>query len=155
MTSLLNDVRANAQWIATALSSSGYQADFTPGSLRDVDRFMDEHSKYGIGVTGGLLATDLGPRLFALGAHVGRMARQTADGGFSINTDVNARSSGAHSYLGQDPRAAVRARGPSYLLKERLRRDLQPRVRGARHHATTGLPHPGADSRRRQRVLLS
>lgn len=80
MTSLLHDIRTSAQWIAVALSSSGYQAIFTPGSLREVERFMGEHSEYGIAVPGGLLAADLGPRLFALGAYVGESIWQHLGG---------------------------------------------------------------------------
>jgi hypothetical protein len=33
---------------ARALNSDGYQADFTPESLRDIERFMDEHNDHGV-----------------------------------------------------------------------------------------------------------
>lgn len=75
MTSLLDDVRTSADWIASALDSSGYQADFSPGSLRDVERFMTEHSSSGAAVEGGLLAADLGARLFGVGCYVGETIR--------------------------------------------------------------------------------
>jgi hypothetical protein len=70
-TSLLDDIHTSVQWTARALNSSGYKADFTPGSLRDVERFMDEHGDHGVAVAGGLLATGLGRRPFALGTYVG------------------------------------------------------------------------------------
>lgn len=57
MTSLLDDIHTSAKWIARALNSSGYKADFTPESLRDIERFMDEHSNHGVAVAHGLLAT--------------------------------------------------------------------------------------------------
>ncbi|MFD8421071.1 hypothetical protein [Streptomyces sp. NPDC059668] len=87
MTSLLDDIPASARWIARALSSSGYTADFTPTSLRDVERFMVEHSDHGVAVAGGLLATGLGPRLFALGAYVGETVRQTRGGAWAADGD--------------------------------------------------------------------
>ncbi|MGW5098504.1 hypothetical protein ACWEQ1_31515 [Streptomyces nodosus] len=71
MASLLDDVHTSAAWVARALGSSGYRADFTPESLPDIERFMSEHSDHGIATDGGLLATDRGPRLFALGAYLG------------------------------------------------------------------------------------
>jgi hypothetical protein len=87
MTSLLDDIRTSAQWIAHALNSSGYETDFTPRSLRDVERFMAEHSDYGHAVTGALLATDLGPRLFALGAYVGETIRVNLGGSWATSDD--------------------------------------------------------------------
>lgn len=40
MGTIVEDVDAGAKWIATALSSSGYKADFTPSSLWEIDRFF-------------------------------------------------------------------------------------------------------------------
>lgn len=54
-------------------TSSGYQADFSLESLRDIDRFFDEHSRNGEAVPAGLLSANLGQRLFALGAYVGEV----------------------------------------------------------------------------------
>lgn len=73
MATLVEDARAASSWIATALSSSGYKADFSLESLREIDRFFDEHSKDGQAVPGGLLAEQLGSRLFALGSYVGEV----------------------------------------------------------------------------------
>jgi hypothetical protein len=84
---LLDDVRTSAAWIARALESSGYRADFSPLSLRDVERFMAEHSDHGIAVPGGLLATDLGPRLFALGAYLGETVRRSAGGTWETDAE--------------------------------------------------------------------
>jgi hypothetical protein len=69
MPTLQDDLDAAAVWIARALASSGYLADFSLSSLRSVDRFIDDHSTNGTPAPGGLLAQDLGGRLFALGAY--------------------------------------------------------------------------------------
>ncbi|MFF4978134.1 hypothetical protein [Streptomyces sp. NPDC001083] len=87
MTSLRDDILTSARWIARALNSSGYKPDFTPGSLRDVELFMVQHSDHGVAVTGGLLATGLGPRLFALGAYVGETVRQNRGGAWVVDGD--------------------------------------------------------------------
>ncbi|MFE5138350.1 hypothetical protein ACFRDV_11810 [Streptomyces fagopyri] len=87
MTSLLDDILTSARWIACALNSSGYTADFTPGSLRDVERFMVEHSDHGVAVAGGLLATEVEPRLFALGTYVGETVRRTRGGTWGADGD--------------------------------------------------------------------
>ncbi|WP_189710325.1 hypothetical protein [Streptomyces phaeofaciens] len=76
----LDDVVTAAEWIARALESSGYRADFTPGSLGDIERFMTEHSAQGTAVAGGLLAVDPGSRLFALGAYLGETVRRGLGG---------------------------------------------------------------------------
>ncbi|MBB4792510.1 hypothetical protein [Streptomyces nodosus] len=85
MASLLDDVRTSAARIARALGSSGYRADFTPESLPDIERFMSEHSDHGIATDGGLLATDRGPRLFALGAYLGETVRQGLGGVWEVD----------------------------------------------------------------------
>jgi len=77
---LIEDAREAATWIATALSASGYAADFSSGSLREIDRFFDEHAQDGAAKPGGLLAEDLGSRLFAIGAYVGEVVRRGLGG---------------------------------------------------------------------------
>ena len=73
MASLVADAQRYADWIANALTTSGYSADFTLESLKEIDRFFDEHSRNGEAVPGGLLSEQLGPRIFALGAYVGEV----------------------------------------------------------------------------------
>jgi hypothetical protein len=68
---LVEDAQRMADWVANALTQTGYSADFSLESLREIDRFFDEHSTDGQPVPGGLLAEQLGPRIFALGAYVG------------------------------------------------------------------------------------
>lgn len=64
--SLNKDVATAKEWIKTALESSGYQADFSIESLKDIDRFFDEQNK-----DDGILSQNTGRILFALGVYVG------------------------------------------------------------------------------------
>jgi len=77
---ILRDVSIAADWIAGALSSSGYRADFSLESLKEVDRFLDEQAPDGKPKQGGLLSKDFGNRLFSLGAYVGEVVRRQVGG---------------------------------------------------------------------------
>jgi hypothetical protein len=44
MGEIIGNIFASADWISRALQSSGYRADFSVESLREIDRFFDEHS---------------------------------------------------------------------------------------------------------------
>jgi hypothetical protein len=74
------DASASAESIARALSSAGYNADFSLESLKEVDRFLDDHAPDGLGNDGGLLSQNRGPRIFALGSYVGEVIRRAAGG---------------------------------------------------------------------------
>lgn len=80
MAGIVEDAATSAEWIASALNSSGYAADFSARSLVEVDRFFDEHVKNGVPKKGGLLAADRGKRLFAAGAYVGEVLRRSLGG---------------------------------------------------------------------------
>jgi hypothetical protein len=74
---IVKDARAAADWVAEALRSSGYEADFSLESGREIDRFFDEQMKGpGRPVPGGLLSEDRGARLFAIGSYVGEVLRR-------------------------------------------------------------------------------
>jgi hypothetical protein len=77
---IVRDVFIAAEWIARALSSSGYRADFSLKSLKEVDRFLEEHAPDGTPKHGGLLSEDFGNRLFSLGAYVGEVVRRKTGG---------------------------------------------------------------------------
>ena len=77
---IVDDARAGADWIARALTSSGYGADFTPSSLWEVERFLDEQAPNGQPRRGGLLSSQLGQRVFALGAYVGEVIIRATGG---------------------------------------------------------------------------
>lgn len=80
MSSLTDDLTTGSDWMSQALRSSGYLADFSPASLWSVDRFFDDHAPAGAPRRGGLLATDLGTRLFSLGAYTGEVLRRNLGG---------------------------------------------------------------------------
>lgn len=79
------DAKASSVWIAKALSASGYKADFSVESLREVDRFFDDHAPNGHSKPGGLLSSDVGARLFALGGYVGEVIRRASGGDWKGN----------------------------------------------------------------------
>jgi hypothetical protein len=74
------DAKAAAEWISKVLSGSGYRADFTLQSLKEIDRFFDEQSPGGVAKPGGLLSQQLGTRIFAIGGYVGEVVRRKAGG---------------------------------------------------------------------------
>jgi hypothetical protein len=77
---IIEDVEGSAEWMAAALSSSGYAADFSTASLWEVERFFDEHAPHGQARKGGLLSGGLGQRLFGLGSYVGEVIRRGLGG---------------------------------------------------------------------------
>lgn len=74
------DAQGAAEWMAKALSMSGYKTDFSLDSLREVDRFFDEHAFEGKARPEGLLAEQLGQRIFGIGAYIGEVIRRQAGG---------------------------------------------------------------------------
>jgi hypothetical protein len=80
MTSVVEGALKMAEMVAAALKSSGYQADFTPESLWEVDRFFDEQTRKGGPRRWGLLSKETSVRLFSLGAYVGEVIRRERGG---------------------------------------------------------------------------
>lgn len=78
--SIKEDIAAASMWISMALRGTKYEADFSPRSLREIDRFFDEHSRNGVAKPGGRLEEKSGYRLFALGAYVGEVLRKAKGG---------------------------------------------------------------------------
>jgi hypothetical protein len=70
---IAKDARAAAEWIAAALSSSGYKMDFSIKSFKEIDRFFDEHAPHGEARPDGLLSENFGNRMFSIGAYVGEV----------------------------------------------------------------------------------
>lgn len=67
--SLKSDILTASDWIVTALQSSGYNADYSLESMKEIDRFFDEQN-----TPSGILAQNRGRILFALGSYVGQTA---------------------------------------------------------------------------------
>lgn len=88
---IVNDAQGAAEWMAKALSSSGYRADFSLGSLREIDRFFDDQAPSGHVRSGGLLSEQLGQRIFGLGVYTGEVLRRQCGGAWQGNdADPNA-----------------------------------------------------------------
>src|SRR4029453_5425191 len=56
---IVEDVAGAAEWMARALRSSGYHADFSGSSLWEVERFFDDHAPNGQATPNGLLSEKL------------------------------------------------------------------------------------------------
>lgn len=91
MGTIVEDVAEAAEWVAAALSGSGYIADFSLASLKEIDRFFDEHSRDGKAIPGGLLSESLGFRIFAIGSYIGEVIRHHS-GGEWIGNDNEPRA---------------------------------------------------------------
>lgn len=80
MGSLVEDAKTYADWVANALRTSGYKANFSMESLKEIDRFFEEQSRDGQPAPGGLLSEKLGARMFAIGSYVGETIRRIYGG---------------------------------------------------------------------------
>ena len=74
------DAKKSAKWISKALTSAGYKADFSLDSLKEIDRFFDEHSVNGKTKPNGLFSEQLGSRIFSIGSYVGEVLRKKYGG---------------------------------------------------------------------------
>ncbi len=76
------------EWITRALSESGYTVDGTLESLKEIDRFFDDHlKKPGKPKPKGLLSEDTTIRLFAIGVYSGEVVRSLIGGEWSGSLD--------------------------------------------------------------------
>jgi hypothetical protein len=66
--------------VSRLLTESGYKADFSLESLKEIDRFFDDQMSNGQPKPGGLLAEQFGARLFAIGGYVGEVIRRQEGG---------------------------------------------------------------------------
>jgi hypothetical protein len=86
-------VHAAVDWIAAALTSSGYRADLSPSSLWDLERFFNEQMEDGKARPRGLLSEGLGSRLFGLGTYLGEVIRRDLGGAWhSDDSDPEAET---------------------------------------------------------------
>ena len=66
---LKEDIQIASDWVVKALNSSGYKADYTMESMKEIDRFFDEQSS-----ETGILSQNRGQILFGLGSYIGETA---------------------------------------------------------------------------------
>lgn len=74
-TTLLQDIYSSSEWVANALSISGYKADYSLESMKEIDRFFDEQNS-----PSGILSKNRGQILFALGSYIGQTIIQLYGG---------------------------------------------------------------------------
>ncbi len=64
---LEDDIHSACAWIVTALNTSGYKADYTLESMKEIDRFFDEQSG-----AGGIITPERrGNIIFSIAAYIG------------------------------------------------------------------------------------
>ena len=66
---LQEDIHLASDWVVKALNSSGYKADYSLESMKEIDRFFDEQSS-----ETGLLSKNRGEILFGLASYIGESA---------------------------------------------------------------------------------
>lgn len=79
---LEHDIRESSEWVVKALNSSGYKADYSLESMKEVDRFFDEQSS-----ENGILSNNRGHIIFALGSYIGETAIKLYGGRWITNDD--------------------------------------------------------------------
>lgn len=79
---LEHDIRESSEWVVKALNSSGYKADYSLESMKEVDRFFDEQSS-----ENGILSNNRGQIIFALGSYIGETAIKLYGGRWITNDD--------------------------------------------------------------------
>lgn len=85
MANLEDDILKGAEWISQALQSSGYKADFSLESIGEIERFFVEQMKDGKPIENGLLADDIGNKLFSLGSYIGEVLRRAYSGAWLVD----------------------------------------------------------------------
>jgi hypothetical protein len=69
-----------SDWVTKALNSSGYKADYSLESIKEIDRFFDEQNS-----EIGLLSKNRGMILFSLGSYIGETAIKLYGGKWSTD----------------------------------------------------------------------
>ena len=85
MDDLLKDIDMGADYVAKAMTNTGYLAEYSIESLKEVDRLIDENSIDGKPTPDGMLSKDLGRRMFSIGAYVGEVLRRNIGGDWWVD----------------------------------------------------------------------
>ncbi len=80
---LVDDIPVAAEWVRGNLIASGYAADWSVASLKEVDRFIENENR-----PGGALDGKAGSILFGLGCYVGQVLIR-AYGGQWVTDDAD------------------------------------------------------------------
>ena len=87
MALIKEEITTASEWMAAALLSSGYNADFSLSSFAEVERFFNEHSANGFPRAGSFLANDTDSRIFAMGCYIGEVIRRVKGGEWQGSDD--------------------------------------------------------------------
>ena len=79
---LADDIISMSEWVVTALNSSGYNADYSLESMKEIDRFFDEQSG-----ENGILSTNRGQIIFGLASYIGQTIIKICGGEWVTNDD--------------------------------------------------------------------
>lgn len=82
--SLEDDIRYASEWVVNALNVSGYNADYSLESMKEIDRFFDEQSG-----EGGIISRNRGQIIFALASYIGETVIRLYGGKWSGSDEVN------------------------------------------------------------------
>ena len=80
---LEEDIHLASDWVVKALNSSGYKADYSLESMKEIDRFFDEQSS-----ETGLLSKNRGEILFGLASYGGEWNTDDSDPQGEIHISV-------------------------------------------------------------------
>ena len=76
------DIHTAADWVAKALHASGYKADYSLESMKEIDRFFEEQN-----TNTGILSKNRGYILFSLGSYIGETAIRLYGGEWNTDDD--------------------------------------------------------------------
>ncbi|MBD5497095.1 MAG: hypothetical protein HDR11_04925 [Lachnospiraceae bacterium] len=79
---LKEDILIASDWVVKALNSSGYKADYSLESMKEIDRFFDEQNS-----PTGILSKNRGYILFSLGSYIGETAIKLYGGEWNTDDD--------------------------------------------------------------------
>ncbi len=82
--SLEDDIRSASEWVVNALNVSGYKADYSLESMKEIDRFFDEQSS-----EGGIISRNRGQIIFALASYIGETVIRLYGGKWNGSDEVN------------------------------------------------------------------
>ena len=77
---LIDDIPLGVAWVTNNFNATGYRADGTIESLKEVDRFIDDEHK-----PGGVLDGKMGAVVFGLGCYIGQVIIDTFGGQWVTN----------------------------------------------------------------------
>ncbi|MGB0413112.1 MAG: hypothetical protein ACPGJU_01585 [Coraliomargarita sp.] len=81
------DIHEASRWVSGALTSSGFKADYSLNSLKEIERFFEENIIESKPKPGGFLAEQFGSRIFAIGAYIGDVLIQHSNGHWEASDD--------------------------------------------------------------------